>query len=107
MTVARSVVSANAVAERLRLALDDGSEREVDRVILGPGYRVNVGRSPILAPELARSVRQTGGYPLLGSGFESSVQGLHFVGAAAETFGPLMFSLRELATGHERSPAAS
>jgi thioredoxin reductase len=92
MTVGRSIVSADAVGERLRLVLDDGSEREVDRVILGTGYRVNVGRSPILAPELALSVRQNGGYPLLGDGFESSVPGLHFVGAAAaETFGPLMF----------------
>jgi FAD-dependent urate hydroxylase len=92
MTAGRNVVAAKAVGKRLRLALDDGTERDVDRVILGTGYRIDVGRNPLLAPELAHSVRQLGGYPLLGGGFESSVPGLHFVGApAAETFGPLMF----------------
>jgi NADPH-dependent 2,4-dienoyl-CoA reductase/sulfur reductase-like enzyme len=92
MTAGRSVVSASQVGERLRLVFDDGGEREVDRVVLGTGYRVDLDRSSILAPELARSVRRIGGSPLLSDGFQSSVPGLHFVGAAAaESFGPLMF----------------
>ncbi len=92
MTAGRSVVSARQVGERLRLVCDDGSEREVDRAVLATGYRVDLDRSSILAPELARSVRRAGGSPLLGDGFQSSVPGLHFVGAAAaESFGPLMF----------------
>jgi len=36
-------------------------------------------------------VRQIYGYPELGTGFESSVPGLHFIGAAAAmSFGPVM-----------------
>jgi hypothetical protein len=93
MIAGRSVVSASqAGEEQLRLVFDDGSEREVDRVVLATGYRVDLDRSSILAPGLAQSVRRIGGSPLLTDGFQSSVPGLHFVGAAAaESFGPLMF----------------
>jgi hypothetical protein len=36
-------------------------------------------------------VRRVGGYPILGRGFESSIPGLHFLGApAAWSFGPTM-----------------
>ncbi len=92
MTARRSVVSASQVGERLRLVFDDGNEREVDRVVLATGYRVDLDRSSILVPDLARSIRRSGGSPLLRDGFQSSVPGLHFVGAAAaESFGPLMF----------------
>ena len=36
-------------------------------------------------------IRLAGGYPVLGAGLESSVPGLHFVGApAAYSFGPVM-----------------
>jgi len=40
---------------------------------------------------LVQSVRLVGGYPALSAGFETSLPGLHFLGAsAARTFGPLM-----------------
>ena len=40
---------------------------------------------------LVASIRHVGGYPQLNDGFESSVAGLHFLGApAAWSFGPLM-----------------
>jgi hypothetical protein len=75
----------------VKLTLDDGQVRLVDRVILATGYRVDISRYGFLAPELALAVRQVGGYPCLGAGFESSVPGLHFVGAPAKwSFGPLM-----------------
>ena len=73
------------------MALDDGSERVVDHVLLGTGYQIEVGRYPFLDPSLAKEIETVGGYPKLKSGFESSVPGLHFLGApAAFSFGPIM-----------------
>jgi len=89
--VACGVTSAVAVNGHLRVRLSDGSERHVDHVLLGTGYRVDIRRSPFLAPGLLSAIRQTNGYPHLDAGFESSARGLHFVGApAAWSFGPLM-----------------
>jgi predicted ATP-grasp superfamily ATP-dependent carboligase len=74
------------------LRLRDGSSRTVDHVLVGTGYRVDVRRYPFLAPELAASIAVAdGGYPVLGPGLESSMPGLHFMGAAAaHSFGPIM-----------------
>jgi predicted ATP-grasp superfamily ATP-dependent carboligase len=86
-----SIASADAHDGRLRLALSDGSERIVDHVLLGTGYQVDVRSYSFLAPELAAEVDVVAGYPRLRSGLESSVPGLHFVGApAAYSFGPVM-----------------
>jgi FAD-dependent urate hydroxylase len=91
ITAGRAVAAAEPSGSGLRLTLDDGSRRDVDRVVLATGYRVDLDRSAILAPELAGAISRIGGYPRLAPGFESSVPGLHFVGAAAaESFGPLM-----------------
>ncbi len=89
------------------LTLDDGSERRVDRVILATGYRVDAAHEPLLGESIRGPLRLEDGYPLLGAGFESSVGGLHFVGAwSARSFGPIMrfvsgtpFTARALA-GH-------
>jgi hypothetical protein len=74
--------------------LGDGTERLVDHALLATGYRVDVRRYPFLDPRLASALRMVPdaiGYPALDRGFESSVAGLHLVGApAAESFGPLM-----------------
>lgn len=86
-----NVARAQAADGNLRLELDDGSERLVDNVLLGTGYEVDVGAYPFLAADLIREVRTIGGYPVLGRGFESSVRGLHFLGApAALSYGPIM-----------------
>ena len=59
--------------------------------MLGTGYQVDIDRYAFLPPELLAQVHRRDGYPVLGAGFESSVPGLHFVGApAALSFGPLM-----------------
>jgi thioredoxin reductase len=90
-TTGREITRATPDAAGLRLTLSDGGERHVDHVLIATGYRVDVGRYPFLAPELARRVAQRDGHPILGRGFESSVPGLHFVGAAsAVSYGPLM-----------------
>jgi FAD-dependent urate hydroxylase len=92
LTLGRVVASAAASGDRaVRLTLDDGTTREVDRVVLGTGFDVRADRHPLLGTELAADLRTREGAPLLAAGFESSVAGMHFVGAfAAASFGPVM-----------------
>jgi cation diffusion facilitator CzcD-associated flavoprotein CzcO len=86
-----SVVSVAVVGEQVKVRLCDGSERTVDHVLLGTGYKIDISNYGFLAPELVRSLRRSNGFPLLKEGLESSVPGLHFLGApAAWSFGPLM-----------------
>ena len=90
ITTGCTVAAATATGSQLRLRLGDGSERLVDHVLLATGYRVDTGRYEFLAATLRQAVRARDGYPELQAGFESSMRGLHFVGApAANTFGPL------------------
>jgi hypothetical protein len=91
LTLACGVVAASAEREGLSLRLDDGSGRVVDHVLLGTGYEVDVERYPFIGSDLGSHLRVRQGYPVLGRGLESSIPGLHFVGApAAESFGPTM-----------------
>jgi hypothetical protein len=94
VTTAQTITSARPDTAGLRVFLGDGTERLVDHALLATGYRVDVRRYPFLDPRLASALRMVPdaiGYPALDRGFESSVAGLHLVGApAAESFGPLM-----------------
>ena len=91
MSAGRHVVAAARREGRVNLRLDDGSSRTVDHVLLATGYRVDIRRYPFLAPELLAGVWCVDGHPVLDEGFESSVPGLHFVGAPAMySFGPLL-----------------
>jgi thioredoxin reductase len=76
----------------LRFARGDGSELNlnVDHVIAGTGYKVDLKRLPFLSEALRSKIQQEGTSPVLSANFESSVRGLYFVGvASAATFGPL------------------
>src|SRR5439155_19355157 len=74
----------------IRIGLDDGSERTVDHVLLGTGYTIDVSRYSFLSRALLEQLDLEAGYPILGAGLESSVPGLHFLGApAALSFGPV------------------
>ena len=85
------IVHANSDGSRLNARLSDGSERKPDHVLLGTGYRVDVSKYDFLSPELVQSMRRFNGYPCLTEGLETSVPGLHILGApAAWSFGPLM-----------------
>jgi cation diffusion facilitator CzcD-associated flavoprotein CzcO len=87
----RSVSSVQTIGEQVKLRLDDGSERIVDHVLLGTGYRVNISKYDFLSAKLKEDIRCFNGYPVLKSGLETSVAGLHILGApAAWSFGPLM-----------------
>jgi cation diffusion facilitator CzcD-associated flavoprotein CzcO len=91
ITLGRTIVSAAVVGDRVKVTLDDGSERVADRLLLGTGYRIDISKYEFLAPELAQSIERVNGYPRLKKGLETSVPGLHILGApAAWSFGPLM-----------------
>jgi len=103
VTTGRTVVSAKPQGNQLCVMLDDSTTRSIDHVLLGTGYRIDITRYSFLSPGLL-SLQCVNGYPQLAAGFESSVPGLHFLGApAAWSFGPLMrfvagtrYSAREL-----------
>ena len=87
----RSPVDARVEKENLRIKFDDGSERVVDHVVVGTGYRIDVRRYPFFSAGLLDGLDTVNGFPRLGPGFETSLPGLHIVGApAAWSFGPLM-----------------
>jgi hypothetical protein len=91
VTPHQTVVAAEPHDGQLRLTLRNGVERHVDHLLLGTGYEIDVRRYPFLAPELTDRLEMADGYPLLGPGLESSIAGLHFIGApAARSFGPVM-----------------
>jgi thioredoxin reductase len=79
---------------RVKLEVTDRSCQQVlefDHVIAATGYQVDVERLSMLSRELRGNIRLTDKSPLLSAHFESSVNGLYFVGvAAANTFGPVM-----------------
>jgi len=87
----RSVTSISVVGDRVRVRLDDGSERTVHHILLGTGYRVDVSKYDFLSPEVVKGIRRVNGYPILQPGLETSLKGLHILGAPAVwSFGPLM-----------------
>jgi hypothetical protein len=89
--VGATVSRATPDGGKLTLDLSNGTRRRVDHLLLGTGYRVDFRRYSFLAPAILDRVRAVNGYPVLGSGLESSVAGLHFLGASASwSFGPIM-----------------
>jgi hypothetical protein len=110
-----SVVSADTAGEQVRLVLDDGTADVFDRVVTATGYRLDLERLKLIAPELRAEIRTIDDYPRLGRGLESSVVGLHFAGVfAARSFGPLMcfvagtgYAGRALARSIAGSPRAA
>lgn len=91
ITTGRRVEAATPSNGHVHLRLDDGMTREVDHVLLGTGYKIDVARYEFLDRELVRKLRTVEGQPVLSPAFESSVRGLHFAGAPAVlSFGPLL-----------------
>jgi cation diffusion facilitator CzcD-associated flavoprotein CzcO len=88
LSTSRTVVGVELRHDQIGLVLDDASVRTFDHVVLATGFRIDLARLPFLTRELLTGIRRTAGYPHLGWGFESSVKGLHFIGAtAAYSFG--------------------
>jgi hypothetical protein len=107
------VASASEHDGGVEIELQNGQRRRADHVLLGTGYRIDVSKMNLLAPEVRRALELVDGYPVLDRSFQSSVSGLHFVGApAAWSFGPLMrfvagtgFAARVVARGIAASTA--
>lgn len=92
ISTGRQVATATEVGSDVELRLDDGSTRRADHIVCGTGYRVNIAQYPFLPEALSNGLACASGFPLLRKGFESSIPGLHFLGApAAWTYGPLMY----------------
>ncbi len=86
------VLSAAPTGEKLKLKLNDGAFREVDHVLLGTGYQVDISRYSFLSPGLVQSLERVNGFPKLNSAFEASLPGIYFLGAPSSwRFGPLMY----------------
>jgi FAD-dependent urate hydroxylase len=91
MTLGRRISEARPDGGGVLLALDDGSRRRVDHVVLATGYRIDVSAEPVVGDSLRAGLALHDGNPVLRAGFESSIPGLHFVGAySAWSFGPIM-----------------
>jgi cation diffusion facilitator CzcD-associated flavoprotein CzcO len=112
----RRILEARRDGDRIALTLDDGTRR-VDHVLLATGYRIDIGKMTILDPRLRGRIARRAGVPILSAGFESSVDGLHFVGSfAVASFGPLLrfiagagFAARRISrsvAGKRRAPYA-
>jgi Predicted flavoprotein involved in K+ transport len=110
----RTILAARKVGDGVSLTLDSGTKR-FDHVLLATGYRVDVDKLSMLEPRLRERITRHGGLPILSGGFESSVPGLHFVGASAvASFGPLLrfiagagFAARRVTRSALRSGRAS
>ncbi len=91
VTLATKLMRAEPSGDGLRLFLSDGTTREVDHLMFGTGYKVDVTQYRFLSDSILRELSVVDGYPVLGRGLESSVAGLHILGApAARSFGPTM-----------------
>jgi cation diffusion facilitator CzcD-associated flavoprotein CzcO len=91
ITTNHNITAAQPTTNGLRVTLDDGTQRTAEHIILGTGYKVDIATYGFLAPDLITGIQRTGGYPILHKGMESTVPGLHFLGApAAWSYGPTM-----------------
>jgi hypothetical protein len=86
----RTILAARKDGEGVSLTLDNATKR-FDHVLLATGYRIDVDKMNLLAPNVRAKIVRHGGLPVLNGTFESSVRGLHFAGASAvASFGPLL-----------------
>jgi thioredoxin reductase len=86
-----TIVRVTPVRGALDVALSDGTRRRTERLVMATGFRPDITRHALLDPDLLAGIEHVAGYPRLRRGFESSVPGLHVVGAlSAHAFGPLM-----------------
>lgn len=87
------VRGAESSGSGVRLLLDgpNRSSIDVDHVIAGTGFRVDIARLAFLPEALRARIATLDGYPVLTRASESTVPGLYFAGApAAVSLGPSM-----------------
>jgi cation diffusion facilitator CzcD-associated flavoprotein CzcO len=90
-TVERADVRNNRVHLHLSGPNAPGREVVVQHAIAATGYKVDLRRLTFLGSELRSRLKTVDFTPVLSTDFESSVNGLYFVGtASANSFGPVM-----------------
>jgi FAD-dependent urate hydroxylase len=92
--VRHELIEATTLGNRVHLKFSNGEggvrAADVDFVIAGTGYDVDVARLAYLDPEMRHRIQCIEGSPDLNIHFESSVPGLHFIGPLSfMCFGPL------------------
>jgi hypothetical protein len=87
INLGRTVTAAQIRHDRIEVALDNTSRREADHVLLATGYRVDIAKYPFLHAPILDRVRQVDGYPVLSTGFETTLPGLYVVGAPSAVAG--------------------
>jgi hypothetical protein len=86
----RTIFAARQLGQKVSLTLDTASKK-FDHVMLATGYRTDVDKMTMLDAKLRETIVRHNGLPVLSGGFESSVPGLHFIGASSVgSFGPLL-----------------
>jgi hypothetical protein len=86
-----TVAEAQSEGGRVKLTGSDGVTDVYDHVLLGTGYRIDVRKYEFLDARIVARLRTLDGYPTLTADFETTVPGLHILGApSARRFGPLM-----------------
>jgi len=86
----RTIFAARKTGNQVSLTFDNATKK-FDHVIMATGYRIDVDKMSMLEPQLRAKIKRHNGLPVLNGGLESSVRGLHFVGASAVgSFGPLL-----------------
>jgi hypothetical protein len=90
VNASREILRAREQGGRIMVETDAGP-RSFDHVLLATGYRIDISKLGILAPDLLARIERENTAPVLSAGMEATVKGLHFVGASAvASFGPLM-----------------
>jgi cation diffusion facilitator CzcD-associated flavoprotein CzcO len=85
----RTIAGVKASGSGVSIQFDQGGT-EVDHVLLATGYRIDCAKLGLFGPDLLGRIARDDGSPVLTAGFQSSVPGLHFVGASAvKSYGPL------------------
>lgn len=91
ITLGCSISSAEPIGGRVRVSLSNGREITVDHIVLGTGFHIDISKYDFLAETLKQQISRVNGFPRLKPGLETSVPGLHILGApAAYSFGPLL-----------------
>jgi hypothetical protein len=86
----RRIIGVKTLGNRVGLQLDDAL-RVYRHVLLATGYGIDLAKLRMLPAELRRRISCVDGAPVLGEGFQSTVAGLHFIGASAvASYGPLL-----------------
>ncbi len=91
ITLGCTVVSASPSGDRAQVSLSDGRVITADHIILGTGYLIDISKYNFLSSDLMQRIDQVNGFPKLNRNLETSIPGLHILGApAAYCFGPLL-----------------